>query len=107
MFLSNKNHRNKKNKGKKSVIPFAMLISYLLISLHIQNNDCPELHTCLTSAIFDKTERYLMLKCLWKGAVVREYTKLIFLIFREVERKVLFFVVINGYKLKLNLYRFP
>lgn len=68
-----------------------MLISYLLISLHIQNNDCPELHTCLTLAMFDKTEMYLMLKWSWKGAVVREYVKLIFLFFREDERKAGFF----------------
>ena len=66
------------------------------------------MHTCLTLAMFDKTEMYLMLKCFWKGAVVREYVKLILLFFREDERKAgVFFLVIYGYKLKSNLYRFP
>lgn len=46
-FLSNKNNRNKKKIGKKSIIPFAVLISYFLITVRVQNNDCPELHTCL------------------------------------------------------------
>lgn len=105
---SQKNKRNKKNKEKISITPFAKLISCLLISLHIQSNDCPELHTYLTLAMFDKREMYFMLKCSLKGAVGKElYVKLIFHFLGEDERKEGAFLAIYGYKLKLDLCRFP
>lgn len=76
-------------------------MSCLLISLHIQNNDCLELHTCLTLAMFDKREMYFMLKCSWKGAVGKKlYVKLIFCSLREDEKKDGVFLAIYGYKLK-------